>query len=403
MKTQEIRTERSNLFEPNVYITMCVEITKTTSVQALFTAVNEAYKANEATMSKIVLDNAIASYKRLSVSGCKVEITEKHWLDIVKLNEKIPFALEHGELIRTFIIPTDQTIQLLVMAHHLVGDGKSILYFIKDSMTSLSGGTLTYKPLTLLTKQTLSKTNLSLPARVYVNYCKYKWKQVPFTWQDYYDVHKNYWQNVTSNIRYKTLSVVETKRIIEEAKHIGCSVNSYIITKLLKRYQNKCEVGIPVSIRDNENEAMTNLTSAISIHYQYNIKRSFAKNAMQVHHMIKKQIHKNSWFVLKFLNELPPTLIDAVLLHTHNQDGNHLVEYTAKIMGYTGDRVRDMGVTNLMVLDIPNIYGQHIIENIVFVPPAVSYCNTIIGVLTTNGKMTITYHEMIKQSLLDDC
>lgn len=38
----------------------------------------------------------------------------------------------------------------MIMAHHLVGDGKSIIYFVKDIMNALADITLTYKPLTYL-------------------------------------------------------------------------------------------------------------------------------------------------------------------------------------------------------------------------------------------------------------
>ncbi len=67
----EIVTERSNLFEPNVYITMCVEITGKVCPQKLSAAVKQAFEANEATMSKIVLKNGLAYYKKMPVSCCK--------------------------------------------------------------------------------------------------------------------------------------------------------------------------------------------------------------------------------------------------------------------------------------------------------------------------------------------
>lgn len=49
-----------------------------------------------------------------------------------------------------------------------------------------------------------------------------------------------------------------------------------------------------------------------------------------------------------------------------------------------------------MKIDIPTRYGNYQIENIIFVPPAVSYAHNIIGVLTVNGKMTFSLHEMVK-------
>ncbi len=57
---KEILTERPNLFEPNVYIAMCVELTGKICPHQLTAAITEAYKANEAAMSKIVLEHGAA-------------------------------------------------------------------------------------------------------------------------------------------------------------------------------------------------------------------------------------------------------------------------------------------------------------------------------------------------------
>lgn len=56
---------------------------------------------------------------------------------------------------------------------------------------------------------------------------------------------------------------------------------------LLQKYRKKCDVGIPVSIREGENEAMSNLTSGINIKDQFDTGKTFAENAMRVHNKIQ--------------------------------------------------------------------------------------------------------------------
>ena len=89
-------------------------------------------------------------------------------------------------------------------------------------------------------------------------------------------------------------------------------------------------------------------------------------------------------------------LIDAVLLNTYNSCCERLAEKTGKVMGYSGKNTKDLGISNLTVIDIPTSYGNYKISNIIFVPPAVSYSHNIIGVSTVNGRMTISYHNIIK-------
>lgn len=395
MKMHEIVTERPHLFEPNIYITVCVEVTGKVCLQKLAAAVKQAFEANEATISRIVLERGFAYYEKLPASCCKIEIENenKNWIELVNQNEKIPFAIDKGELVRVFIIPLKDKTQIMIMAHHLVGDGKSIIYFVKDIMNALSDTPITYKPLTLLGRN-LPQKGLSVTAKLYTRYCKHKWNNRFFTWQDYYNLHNKYWKTVSSDIRCETLSVEETQRIIDNAKEIGCSVNSYLVTLFLQKYPKRCEVGIPVSVRQSKNEAMSNLTSGIRINYKYDIGKTFAENAVQVHKRIARALKRNKVFVLQFLAELPMTLIDAVLLNTYNAYCNRLAEKTARVMSYCGKNKRELGVTNLTLLDIPTYYGNYEIKNIIFVPPAVSYCQNVIGVSTINGRMTISYHNI---------
>lgn len=394
---QEIITERPNLFEPNVYINFYVEISGIVNAADLENAVRSAYSANESTMSKIVLrSDGVAYYEKITQSRCSVEITQDDWQEIIKVNEKIPYNLEQGELIRCFIIPAEEKTSLLIMAHHLAGDGIAITYFIESIMTALSGIKLEYRPLSLMTRRTIPKTGkYSFIAKLYTRFYNQKWRKIQphsFSWKDYYNLHESYWKKVSSCIQYKRFSSEETSLIIKNAKRIGVSVNSYIITAFLQADINNRIVGIPLSVRENGNKSMANLVSGICIIHSFADRYTFSENAKQVQKKFSKKLKIHRWFVLRFLAELSPSLIDGVLLYAHNCYKNLPIEQLAKVMRYTENNTRDLGISNLTVLDIPSIYGSVKIEKIIFIPPNVSYSDNIIGIATFNGEMTITYH-----------
>lgn len=393
----EIITERPNLFEPDDYITFYIELSGKVRAEELADAIKSAYRANEATMSKVVLEpDGVAYYEETHQSGCKVEIAQNDWQEVIRQNEKIPFELEHGELIRCSIFPVGEKISFVIMAHHLAGDGKGITYFIEDIMEALSGAELEYKPLSLLSSQTVSKIGkYPFAVKMYIKFCNWKWRKIgnpSFSWDDYYNLHRNYWRTTSSYVQYKHFSKNETKLILDNAKRIGVSVNSYIITAFLQADSRNHIVGIPVSVRENGNKSMTNLTSGVQIIHSFADRDDFSENAKQVQQKVSKELEKNRWFVLRFLSNLSPTLIDGVLLYTHHCYANPLIKQLAKVMRYVGDNTRDLGITNLTVLDISAVYDTVKIEKIIFVPPNVSYSSNIIGVSTFNGEMTITYH-----------
>lgn len=399
-----IVSERTNLFEPNVYIQFFVKIEGVFSLEDLLTAVKSAYIANETTMSKVVLEKGgLAFYEKMNESGCKVSIVHEDWRTLIRENEKVPFNIEHGELIRTFVIPSEEGAALLIMAHHLVGDGKSITFFLEDIMKALTGKKLDYKPVQLIKKESFpQKSRISVIIKLYVSRFNRKWKRMGsnFTWEDYYKIHKEYWKNNSSRIIYETFSKEEMSKIKGYAKKAEVSLNSYIVTAFLEANRRNKTVGIPIDIRKDSNRAMSNQTSGISVDYIYSDSKTFGENAAEVHSEIYKRLEQpnKKYFVLQFISLFEPFLLDSVLLYTYGLYNNAISKKLAKVMGYEGGKTRELGITNLAKLDISDVYGEYKVKNIIFVPPVVSYAKHIIGVSTIGDEMTITYHYMNDQN-----
>lgn len=393
-----IRTERANLFEPNVYISMVVKISGMVSKEAVREAVEKAYEANEATMSRIVMeDGGDAYYEKMESSGCKFFFDSRSFITIIKESEKNPFAIQKGELVRTYLTIENQEMVLLIHAHHLVGDGKSILILVKDVMDGLSGKQPEYKPMFLIDQRFLrKKAKLRLGIRLALKKVNRKWEKVgkAFTWEDYYDVHKRYWESHSSEIEVKTYSANELKKNCKN----GATLNSYLITDFLRKTTESKVVGIPVNIREEDN-GMSNQTSGISIKCQYQTDKSFEENLSIIHKEIYKMIRNVNmkYFILLFMGQLSPSLVDSILLQTHGCYQNKLSKKMAGIMGYIGKEGRDLGVTNLTRINIPNDYGSFRIEDILFIPPKVSYTRNVVGVCTYGDNLTVCHHKMKRQ------
>ena len=399
-----ICSERADLFEPNIYIHFRVQLMGNPKPEQVAAAVNAAFAANEATMSKVVLlQTGEAYYDRQQESGCRVELTESDWLEVLRQNEKLPFAINKGELMRVFILTSEERIGLLIMAHHLVGDGKSVTYFIEDMMRSLAGESLAFKPMKLITKDSLPKgSQLLLPQKLYANYYNWKWKQIGqvFRWEDYEAIHEHYWEKHSTHIAYEYFSTEEINRIHAHTKEIGVSINSYIATAFLEAERKKdANVGMAVDARIDGNKSMSNQATGISVVHSFTDEVSFDENVRLLHQKILDKLAKpkKKFFVLHFISLLRPCLIDSVLLHTYGLYQNETTKKLAMAMGYRGEKKRDLGITNLTRLDIPGSYGKYGIRNLIFIPPVVAYSSHIIGVATMEDGMCISYHFMEEQ------
>lgn len=274
-----------------------------------------------------------------------------------------------------------------------MGDGKSILILLKDMLDALDGKQPAYKPMTLMDRSFLwKKARLTMGMKMFLNRANRKWDKTgrSFGWEDYYEVHKKYWSKHSSQICLQTYDI----RKIKEQCPKGITVNSYMITSFFRDDSDNSAgkmVGIPVSIRE-EDKGMSNQTSGIAVRVQYNRKQSFEENMRTIHRSIYKTIKSRNkkYFVLLFMEYLRPSLTDAVLLQTHGVYDNSLSVKMAEIMGYTGEGSRDLGVTNLGQIDIPDKFEDFIIESIQFIPPSVSYTKNVVGISTFGDVVTVS-------------
>jgi hypothetical protein len=395
-----IYTERVDLFEPNIYIQFLVQIAGKPSIDNLVLAVKSAFASNEATLSRVVLEkDGTAFYEKMNESACNVTVIQKDWKELIIENERVPFHINQGELMRVFVIPSGEEISLLLMAHHLVGDGKSITYFLEDVMKALSGEKLEYKPLHLIAPDYLPKESaLPLFYKLYVSHFNRKWRRSGrnFGWEDYDNIHKTYWKERTSEVIYEAFSVEEINKIRQCAKGIGVTVNSYLTAAFLEANRNNRTIGMPVDARADQNRSMSNQTTGISVDYVYSEKLSFAENARNIHQKVHEMLDHPviRYFILHFISLFTPTLLDSLFLYTYGLYQNIVSQKLAKVMCYKEGKMRELGISNLTRMDIPNSYGPYRMRSVLFIPPVVSYAKHIIGVLTIEDQMMISYHFM---------
>lgn len=395
-----ISSERIDLFDPNMCISMFFDIKGEVDIEVLISAISKAFTSFEATMSRIVLlDDGEAYYEKMHVSACSVEITQLDWQSLIREYEKRPFSLETGELMRVFVNLQEGKARVLIMAHHLVGDGKSIVYFIERIMKDLIGKPHEFRKLNLITEDSLPKeSRLARLMEMWINGFNRRWDRTGqvFNYNNYYKLHEVYWKDRESVILTKNFAAEDVRLIHKKSKAIHVSMNSYIITAFLKADKNLSPVGLAVNARIDNNRTMSNQASGISLDYIYNDKLIFDKNAQEVHKRIYKKLSRplNKYFILHFMGMIKPSLVDSIMMHIYGLYDNKVTIKLSKIMGYESGGKTNIGFTNLTKIDIENTYNDYRIENLYFIPPVVSYTRQTIGIATTESGMTVTYHCM---------
>ena len=401
-----IETERSDLFDVSIVIAMRVHIKGNVNEDGLRSAFEEATKAYEILGCRVVLEeDGTAYYENENFEGQKVFFEESSWRQILKREEKIRFKIEEGEFLKAFCYEmNEEGCSIIFLMHHLGGDGKSLVYFIESFMKALSGEKLEYSNIRLISAGPLDdksqRDRLGPLAFVPKSYNK-KWnkdeRKKSFNYSDMDKAYETYWKEHESTIDEFIIKPEKVNMMLGKCKEWNIGFTAYITTVFLRWLGRKADVGYAVDYRKDGNRCMSNQATGISIKYAYNYNKSFQENAIKVQKLMTKKLEddQSKEFILPFMASFEPTLVDAINLEHAGSFRSKTSKSLAAILGYR-KKTKDMSVTNLTKLDIPEEYGEYKLDFFSFIPPVISYGKNILGISTLGDCTVLTLHRIKK-------
>lgn len=396
-KNNEIRKERTHLFSPNINIAISFCIRENLCIDTLKSAIDKAVQNNEIFSCRLGFKkNGQVFYEHSGRCIYTFQVLEGDWMDVVMEQASIPFDLPGGELIRFFALPDKNGTRLLIIAHHLAGDGLSIAYLAEDIMNALAAETLIYKPLLLPDRKLILKNcSLNPIMQLMVNLLNRRWRKTgnPFSYDEYLNMFRKYW-SCHETIAYT--SAIPPSLLLalrSQSKKYGITINSILITAFIKSANELSDVGIAASIRPEQFTGMGNYATGISIRYRYDTKKDFWKNAQAVHQLIYRKLNNpyKKFFLLKFMDSLEPGLIDSAYFSAYGGYQNKTSAIIQNMFGYNHNP-KSISVTNLGKLPISAQYGDYHISDFIFLPPLVPNAKRLFGIVTLEDQMYITIH-----------
>jgi hypothetical protein len=393
----KIDKERTWIFSPVNNIVTKVDINGIVKEEQLKEAIKVTVSHYGMFHQRIVLDNdGNAYYERSEYFEPTIKLMKNGWKEVAKEQEKIPFAIDKGEFVRFFFSRTEIGATLLIIAHHIAGDGISFTYFVQDIVRSLAGEILTDKEIELFNMESLPKeARLRAPTTWLMKYMNRKWRKTgrTFGFQEYYSMFKEYWNSKDTDIHTFYLEDDKYNSLCKYSKENNVTVNTLLTTAFIRASEELSDVGIAASIRQKGFDGMGNYATGISIKHQYNEKSSFLVNARSVQKKIDSKLNDPSkkYFLLQFMRNIEPTLIDAIYFSSCSDYKNSTAATFSRMFGYDGNP-KGISITNLTRLPIESKYGDYEINDFIFVPPLVLNAKRIIGIASIGNKMVLTLH-----------
>ncbi|MBO4864643.1 MAG: hypothetical protein J5517_09760 [Eubacterium sp.] len=405
-KIIKIETERADLFDVSILIAMRIHISGNVTATEISEAFDVAVYANEILQSHVVVDpRGKAYYDVNGFSNSSIEFEDNDWKTILRREEKKRFRIEEGEFIRAFCYESEPDgCGILFLMHHLGGDGLSLVYFIETFMKALSGEEpedreIRTIPAGAMDEKSL-KDRIGPAAMVSKSYNK-KWNKEElkrsFGYFDMDEAYDAYWSERKSLVNEYVIKPEIRERILKRCKEWDIRFTAYITTCFLRRMARKMDIGFAIDAREDNNRSMGNQASGISLKYKYNYNRSFKQNAIKVQRLMDEKLEDKEAreFILPFMASIEPTLVDAINLEHAGTFSSKTSKAFAKMMGY-GKKTKDLSITNLTRLDIPDTYGDLKIDFFSFIPPVVSYGRNIVGISTLGDCTVMTIHRVLQ-------
>jgi hemerythrin len=351
-------------------------------------------------MSRLVLEpDGEVRYER-SENPCYICETLPEgtdWKAVVNEQERIPYDFKSGELVRYFLIPIGSGIQMILMAHHLAGDGKSMMILLRDIMNGMNGRVVAKKKLEILQNEDIKQfSTISPMVRLFIARLNHHWKKERQVFQaaDYKKMFYAYWNKHETVIDDIIFTAEETSSILKRCKEYDVTVNSYLTTAILKAYNSEwAEVGYAVDIRKKKQIGMGNFVSGQAFETTYVKDVGFRENAWRTDSLYKKQLQnsRNKYFTLHFLDRLDNEYIDSACMQIYTEYDTKSAQKLVQLMGYDGNK-RELSLSNLTKYTLAAADDTYRMENLLFVPPVVPYGVRLFGMVTLDDKLGLALH-----------
>jgi len=345
-------------------------------------------------------NNAWLTEKLTTVDIEYFDSSEIDWQTWYKNSDNKPFDFYKEPLIRICIIEGDNT-EIIILGHHVIGDGIGYLNVVKDLLLALDNNLedVPLIPPTALEDNYFKETFLlDQPTKDYVQWLNNEWKKssAKFT-QDYFlNFFENYRKDYIPGLYMASLDVNELSLLQKNCKSNNLSVNEIItsaFTLALMEILDKKEIrlGIAANIRNElvsePNCCLGNYVTGITETIDANVHNGFIENANFIAGKLREKLQnkKNRHLAVHFLNEFDNDLIESIMYAAYGKFEHEISKKLAELLEEKPEN-KGIGISNM---------GRHYFENyasikvidVQFIGPVFPANLVTVDAITVNGKL----------------
>jgi hypothetical protein len=407
MNKYPILNERVYLCSPSINVCFRVIIDELFDKSIIEEALKNVCLRNPLLKCSVEIDNdnnAWLVQKDGSVNIEYYKFNEMDWQTWYKMTDNIPFDLSKEPLIKFCIIIGEHT-EIIILGHHIIGDGIGYLNLVKDILLALDNRidiTPQIPPFKPADKEFKKTVPLGILIKMFAKKLNKKWRKsrVRFSENDYLELFKRYRAKYSPSLYMALIEGDGVQTILKKAKSNCLTVNEIIASAFsisvmeTLNYRKTC-LGLAANIRNElvsePNSCMGNYVTGISAKIHYNPSSGFIVNAKRIAGTMKKKLEnmKSRHLLVHFLNEFDKDLIESLVFAAY---GNFDHPVSKKLAEAIGERTEDknIGISNLGRHDFCS-YENFKVINIQFIGPAFPANLLKVDVVTVDSKMNLCF------------
>jgi NRPS condensation-like uncharacterized protein len=407
MEKLPILTERLFLRSPNINVCFRIKIAGNIGIKEFETAINNVCKRHPLLNCSIEIDNEHNAWFVQNATHIGIEYYKPEempdWQKWYKKTDAIPFDFLHGPLVKICVISDENQMEIIILGHHIIGDGIGYLNLAKDMLLALDNKLDIVPQIPPVNNKFKKGGKLGFLSKLYARKLNKEWKKnrISFSENDYFMFFEQYRSRFVPQIYINSIAETNLKKLIEKCKINNVTVNELITTAFSIAMiesqgnypNNEIRLGVAANTRNelisNPCNCMGNYVTGISANVNYIPEQDFMSNAKNIATILRKQLNnfKTRHLIVNFLSEFDTDLIESIMFAAY---GNHQLPISKRIGELIGEGLdqKGLGISNLGRHEFNN-YDTFRLIDMQFIGPVFPANLLSVSIITVNNKLNI--------------
>ena len=401
MEKLKIATERLFLRSPNINVCFRIIIDGNFDPKDFSQAIDKVCKRHPLLKCAIEIDNDHNAWFVPNANSIEAEYYKHEempdWINWYKKTDNIPFDFIHGPLIKICAIIGDSQTEIIILGHHIIGDGIGYLNLAKDILSALDNRLETIPQIPPANNKFIKGKKIGFLSGLYAQKLNKAWRKnkTHFSENDYLEFFRNYRAQFIPQIYMDSINENDLKKIKGICKLNKLTVNELMTSAFTAAFaaDREARIGVAASTRGELTAkpyyCMGNYVTGISIKVNCVSGNDFMSNVKKITEMVRGELTdvKKRHAIVNFLGKFDNDLIESIMFASY---GNYQLPISKKIgeLIAEGSAGRGLGMSNLGRHEMNN-YNKFRLLDLQFIGPAFPANILSVSIITINNKLNI--------------